>query len=154
MTNNKLLQPKIEPIKLQSGATKDFIFSKFPAVAGREIISAYPVSNLPKLGDYGVSEATMLKLMSHVAIPVEGSDPLRLTTIELVNNHVPDWEALVAIEMGMLEYNVSFFERGAVPGFIDLLLAKAAPMLSKILTSSLQALSQANTQLGENSETN
>lgn len=153
MSNNKLLQPKTETITLQNGSTKDFLFSKFPAVAGREIISAYPVSNMPKLGDYGVSEATMLKLMSYVAVPVENGDPLRLTTIELVNNHVPDWEALVAIEMGMLEYNVSFFERGAVPSFIDLLLAKAAPMLSKILTSSLQALSQANTQAGENSAT-
>lgn len=152
MQNSPILEPKVESITCQDGTEKSFIFSKFPATAGREIISAYPVSNLPKLGDYGVSEATMLKLMSHVAVQTEAG-PLRLSTRALVDNHVPDWEALAKIEMGMLEYNCSFFQAGAVPGFIDLLLEKAAPMLSKILTSSLQALSEANTQLGSNSET-
>ena len=50
---------------------KEFIISKFPAVAGREIIAKYPFSSLPKLGDYKINEETMLKLMHYVAVTIE-----------------------------------------------------------------------------------
>ena len=153
MSDKVLLEPKEVPVPLQSGGEKLFTISKFPAVDGREIIAAYPVANLPKIGDYGVSKATMLKLMSYVAVKTPAGTLLPLTTEALVNNHVPDWEALVNLEMQMLEYNTSFFEHGLLPGLLDRLLEKAAPMLSRILTSSLQALSQVSEQPTSNSET-
>lgn len=146
MQDNSLLEPNVISVPIQGGGTKEFIISKFPAVDGRRIIAAYPVANLPKIGDYGVSEEIMLLLMTYVAVPLPNGESLRLTTKALVNNHVPDWEALVKLEMSMLEYNVSFFEAGLLPGLLDRLLDKAAPMLSRILTNSLQALSQAATQ--------
>ncbi len=150
---SKLLQPKSIQVITQSGEEKTYLISKFPAIAGREIIAKYPLSALPQVGNYGTNEETMLKLMSFVAIPTS-ADPIRLATADLVNNHVPDWETLMAIEGKMLEYNCSFFtNRGAVHGFIDLLLDRATPFLSKILTTSLQLLSQAGEQASSNSET-
>jgi len=48
---------------------------------------------MPKLGDYGVSEATMLKLMSHCGVRIDGRDePLMLTSRASVDNHAEDWE--------------------------------------------------------------
>lgn len=128
-----LLEPKEIEVK---GRT--YIISKFPAVAGREIISKYPVSNLPKLGDYTVSEETMLKLMKYVAVPMDGREPLCLTTRDLINNHVPDWETLVQLEWRTLEYNCSFFQNGKSSAFLD----KLAGMLAKLkITETLTGLS-------------
>ena len=153
MADAPLLQPK--EITIEDGSeTRTYLISKFPAIAGRRIIANYPLSALPKLGDYSVNEATMIELMGYVAVPRENGEPMRLSTPALINNHLPSWEALAKIEGAMLEYNCSFFTvNGALQGFIDLLLEKAAPTLSKILILSLQALSNAAQQPTSNSET-
>jgi hypothetical protein len=91
---------------------KKFILSKFPAVAGREIISKYRTAGFPDITDYKVSEDTMLKLMGYVAVPITGSNPLPLTTLALVNNHAGDWATLMKIEGEMLSYNSSFLPEG------------------------------------------
>jgi hypothetical protein len=108
-----LLEPKIATIN-----GKDFYLSKFPAVAGREIIAKYPLSGLPKLGDYKVNEETMLKLMNFVAVQ-KGDASIRLSTPALIDNHVGDWETLARIEIAMLEYNCSFFQNGRVSTFLE-----------------------------------
>ena len=54
-----LIQPKEIEV---SG--KIYRISKFPATVGREIVAKYPVSNMPKLGDYKVREEIMTKLMT------------------------------------------------------------------------------------------
>lgn len=146
-----LLHPHEFPVTLADGTTKTYLLSKFPAIAGREIIAKYPLSSMPKLGDYEVNQETMLKLMQYVAVPIEGADPMRLMTAALVDNHIPDWETLAKIEVAMMEYNCSFFANGALQSFIDLLLEKAAPLLSQILTNSLQVLSRVEKQLTSNS---
>ena len=154
--NKPLLQPKTFEIVDQNGRTRIFLISKFPAITGREIIAKYPLSAIPKLGDYAVNEQTMLKLMSYVAVVPEGDgvQPIRLVTEELINNHVADWETLTKLEVKMLEYNTSFFTGGFVQGFTQMLLDKLAPILSATLTNSLQALSGQVSQPGSNSETN
>ena len=50
-----MLQPKEFKTTDQSGTERTYILSKFPAVQGREIISKYPLSAMPKLGDYAVN---------------------------------------------------------------------------------------------------
>ncbi len=140
-----LLEPKEQVIKTQAGE-KTFIFSKFPAVAGREIVAKYPLSNMPKVGEYAVSEEVMLKLMAFVAVPRDNGEPLRLTTKELVNNHVTDWEALARIEAGMLEYNCSFFANGAASTFLSGFAQNVKASISKIVTDSLAQLSQKEKQ--------
>jgi hypothetical protein len=128
-----MLQPKEIRVETSSGE-RVFILSKFPALAGREIVAKYPLSLMPKLGDYAVNEETMLKLMAFVAVPVEGREPLRLTTRALVDNHLPDWETLVRVEVSMMEYNVSFFGNGKASSFLELITQKLQSLLSQTLT--------------------
>lgn len=110
----------IDPSELiltdDKGKEHKYILSKFPAVQGREIIAKYPTSALPKIGDYAVSEEIMLKLMSFVAVDINGQQ-IRLTTRALVDNHVNSWEMLAKIEMAMMEKNVSFFRDGTASTF-------------------------------------
>jgi hypothetical protein len=129
-----MIEPKEVSIALQDGSERTYIISKFPAIQGREIVAKYPLSAIPKLGDYAVNEEVMLKLMSFVAVPRESGVPLALSTRALVDNHVPDWEALARIEMAMMEYNVSFFGNGKGSSFLEAITAKAQAFLSRTLT--------------------
>lgn len=126
-----LIQPKEIEV---SG--KIYRISKFPATVGREIVAKYPVSNMPKLGDYKVSEEIMTKLMSYVEV-VLPERSIRLSTVELVNNHVPDWEALAKLEWEMLQYNCSFLTNGKSSNFLEKLARLAEQKISEILTASL-----------------
>lgn len=128
-----LLQPKEVQIPTQTGEERTYIISKLPAIAGREVVAKYPLSAMPKLGDYQVNEETMLKLMSYVGVPRENAEPLQLKTRALVDNHVPDWETLARLEMSMMEYNVSFFGNGKGLTFFEAITQKAQAFLSQTL---------------------
>ena len=137
-----MLQPKEIELTTQEGETRTYVLSKFPAVQGREIVAKYPLSAMPKLGDYAVNEETMLKLMAFVGVPRDAGEPLPLKTRALVDNHVPDWETLARLEAAMLEYNVSFFGNGKGSTFFAAIAQKAQAFLSQTLMDSLQQLSQ------------
>ena len=127
----ELLQP--QEIEING---KTYRISKFPATVGREIIAKYPVSNMPKIGDYQVSEEIMVKLMSFVEV-IAGDRSIRLMTRELINNHVPDWEALAQLEWEMLQYNCSFLTDGKSLSFLEKLAHLAEQKISEMLTASL-----------------
>lgn len=129
-----LIKPQEVAILDGEGNEKTFILSKFPALIGREIVTQYPLSALPKLGDYRVNEEIMLKLLSHVAVPMPTGEPIRLTTRQLVDNHCSDFETLMRIEGAMLEYNCSFFKNGKVSTFLGLIATKAQALILKTLT--------------------
>lgn len=136
----QLLEPKTIEID-----GKSFIISKFPAVAGREIVTKYPLSGVPKLGDYKVNEETMLKLMNFVAVKV-GDSEIRLSTTSLVDNHAGNWETLAKIEWSMLEYNCSFFQNGRISTFLNDTAQKVPAWISKILMALSELSSQATKQ--------
>lgn len=135
-----MLEPKEITLTTQAGAEKTFILSKFPAVQGREIIAKYPLSNAPKLGDYAVSEETMMKLMAYVGVPVAAGNTLMLTTQALINNHAGDWLTLMKLEFHMLEYNCGFFGQGKNFGFLDNIGPKLRAWISPTLTDLLAQL--------------
>lgn len=140
-----MIEPKSITLPTQAGETRNYVLSKFPAIAGREIVAKYPLSNVPKLGDYNVSEEVMLKLMAHVGVETTpGQPPLMLTTRGLVDNHVPDWEVLARLEWAMLEYNCSFFGNGLNSDFFASIRAKAPAWISQILTALSAQSSQAD----------
>lgn len=142
-----MLQPKPLTLTRSDGTDVTFVLSKFDAITGREIVAKYPVANLPKIGDYGVSEATMLKVMGFVGVQLEGRDePLLLATRALVNNHAGDWETLARLEWAMLEYNCSFFANGLNSGSFAGLMDKAKPLISQILTALSEQSSGADKQ--------
>ena len=118
---------------------KTFIISKFPAVAGREIVTQYPTSAVPKLGDYQTNQDLMFKIMAFVGVyPTPGQKPLMLVSQDLINNHVPSWEMLLKVEWAMMEYNCSFFQNGRISTFLD----ECAQMLPKWITEMLTPLLQ------------
>lgn len=128
-----MIQEKEIEVKTQEGETRKFIISKFPAIQGREIIVKYPLSGMPKLGDYQVNEETMLKLMCFVGVPTDGGI-LPLSTKALVDNHCGDWETLARVEMEMLQYNCSFFRKGIISNFSERLMENIPVIAQKILT--------------------
>lgn len=129
-----MIDPKEITIESPNGTARVFVLSKFPAIQGREIIAKYPISAMPKLGDYAVNEETMLKLMSFVGVPRDTGEPLRLTTRALIDNHCGDWETLARVEMAMMEYNCSFFGNGKGSTFLEAITRKAQQLLTKTLT--------------------
>lgn len=149
-----MLEPKELPVKGQDGKERVYIISKFPAIAGREIVAKYPVSNIPKVGEYTQSEEVMLKLMAFVAIKLEDGREQLLTTRALVDNHVPDWEVLARLEWAMLEYNTSFFGDGLNSGFFESISQKAVAKISKTLTPLLAQLLQTEKPVTKSSKPN
>lgn len=143
-----LLQPIDKEITLPDGGTKTYIISKFPAIAGREIITQYPLTAAPKVGDYAANESLMLKIMTFVAVPTDNG-PLRLTTKDLVNNHVPDFETLMKLEWAMIEYNCSFLQNGAALTFLSGLKDQVFASISQTLTRLSQPSSASDSQPSE-----
>lgn len=143
----ELLEPK--EIEINGGVYK---IGKFPAIAGREILSKYPLSNIPKLGDYPASEEVMLKLMSFVERITPEGQTIRLTSRALIDNHVKDWETLVKIEIASLEHNCSFFQNGKALSFLKKSLGLAEAKITEILTALLAQSLQAAKQPSENLE--
>lgn len=129
---------------------RKFILSKFPATVGREIISKYPISAMPKLGDYAVNEQTMFKLMTYVQVDLGNGNKQALTTRELIDNHTKDWETCVKLEWEMLRYNCSFFQNGEASTFFEGILQKAQQLIIKTLMDSSAQLSQKGAQPGTN----
>lgn len=136
---SEMIEPQEIKITTQKGDERTYFISKFPAVAGREIVTKYPVSNVPKLGEYQQSEEVMLKLMGFIAAVGPDGHQTRLTTLALVNNHVPDWETLAKLEYRQLEYNCSFFGKGLNSDFFGSISQKGLAWISKTLIPSLLA---------------
>jgi hypothetical protein len=147
-----LLKPKEVTLTDRDGEAHTYIISRLPAVAGRELVTQYPITAMPRVGDYTANEALMFKLMAYVeAIRADGA-PQRLTSRALVDNFVPDWEILAKLEVAMMEYNVSFFGNGKALGFLETIAAKAQQLLSQTLTASLAQSSPATKPPFGNSE--
>lgn len=145
----ELRKPKPKTITTQEDGDRTYILSKFPAVAGREIVTKYPISNVPKIGEYEVSKATMFQLMGFVGVDTGGGNVIRLETEALIDNHVPDYETLLRLEWAMLEYNCSFFANGLRSDFFENLRAKAPTWISQMLTALSAQSSQAAKQPSE-----
>lgn len=143
-----LIQPKLVTIEYE-GENLEFNISKFPATVGREIIAKYPISNIPKVGDYKVSEETMLKLMCYVE-RVYPDRTQELSNKALVDNHVPSWEVLAKLELLMIDYNCSFFRNGKGLDFLKKLQALAEPKIIEMLMVLSGKLSQAEKQRSKN----
>ena len=123
---------------------KEFVISKFPAMAGYEIVTQFPISAVPKLGDFATHKELIYKIMNYVGVRVEGNQTvLRLSTEALINNHTGSWETLSKLIMAMMEYNCTFLASGKISGFLDSIMESLPTFLSKILMSS-QAQSSVN----------
>lgn len=140
-----LIKPEPYEVTDSDGKVHKFIVSNFPAVQGREIIVKYPMSGIPKLGDFQVNHETMLKIMTYVAVPMPNGNDLRLETIDLINNHCPDWEVLAKVEFKMMEKNCSFFRDGRSWDFLENLTQMVLGKITETLTPLLAQSSPTDT---------
>ncbi len=142
----RFLQP--EDIEIED---KKFIISKFPAIAGREIVTQYFSSALPgKFGDYKLNKEMFDKAMCYVAAINSEGNPIVLSVPALVDNHVvskdSSWEMLLKLETRLMVYNCAFLQAGRVSNFLNSIKEKLPQLISKILTDSLAPLSPQNSQ--------
>lgn len=151
--SNALLEPLEVDIETPDGGSKRFIISKFPAIAGRKIVSQYPVTGMPKLGDYDQNEHIMLELMKFVAVPTDNGE-IALSTQAMINNHVPDWETLAKLEIKMMEYNCSFFGNGKASSFLEGSLQSIQQLITQTLTDLLAQSSAQGKQPSGSSKKN
>lgn len=129
---------------------KKYIISKLPATVGREVLFKYPTSNIPRIGDYAVSQEIMLKLLSYVQVELPDGSLLALKTQALVDNHVPNAETLIILEKEMFMYNFDFFQDGTASAFLAALEKRAIQKGSEILTTLLGQLSHPEKQPSTN----
>lgn len=137
----ELIKPKEVVLKNSDGDEKTFTISKIPAVDARKVLAMYPVANMPKVGDYAVSEEAMYLMMKYVAVEIDGRTQ-QLTSKALIDNHVTDGEQLVRLELAMLGYNTSFFQQGGSSDFCGAILRKYLPLIIQTVTDSLQQSSR------------
>lgn len=148
-----LLKSKDVLIKNVDGEAKTFVISRVPAIPMREVMAKYPVSNIPKLGEYQASKEVMQLLMSYVAVRI-GDDQreVRLVNNSLIDNHVDDGEQLLRLEYAMLEYNTNFFGKGGISNFLTNLITTHLPLIIQTVTASLPASEARNLQAKPNSK--
>lgn len=111
-----------------------FVISKFDAWSGREIVTQYPLTGLPKLGDYKSNAEIALKLMCFVCADTSGGQ-VALTNVDLIKNHVPNWEVQLKLEWAMMEYNCTFFQGGRISTFFGDLGQKLPAFAFKMWTA-------------------
>lgn len=139
MRADDFLDPEVKTIEMGDGTKRDYVLSRFPAVQGRQIITQYPITGAPKIGEYGANEGLMLKMMGYVAAVRDDGEKIVLSTEALVNNHVTDAEGLMRIEMAMMEKNCSFFRNGKGSTFFEGIVKKVIQSITSTLTGSLPA---------------
>lgn len=132
---------------------KVYVISKFPAVAGRKIMTQYPISAVPKIGEYTTNEEMMYLIMTYVAVKnTTNNTQLQLVNKDLIDNHVPSWETLMKLEYLMMEYNCSFLANGKVSTFLESIAEKLPSWITKISTPLSEALSPAEKQPSKSSK--
>lgn len=141
----ELIKPKPITIADGDGVEKEYILSRLFSDVGREVMAKYPFANMPKLGEYSISEDIMFKLMAHVGVEIDGKI-MPLSSRALVRNHVPDCEALAKLEWAMLEYNFSFLRDGTISDFLQECALNFLPKILKTLTASLEQSSATTKQ--------
>jgi hypothetical protein len=141
-----MLKPKDVIVVDMDGNERTYTVTRIPATYAREIVANYPVSALPKIGDYEVNEKMMLKLLSYAYAYTPDGKQIALTTRTLIDNHVPDWEALAKLELEMVNHNTSFFQSGKSSAFFENLTAKATALVTQILTDSSAQSSKTDEQ--------
>lgn len=137
---NELLEPKKIVVD-----GKEYIISKFPALAGREIILHYAKIHILQSNDTQKQLEIVLKLMNYVAVELEGKI-IRLSTQALIDNHVPSWETLAKLEAYMMQYNCSFFQNGEGLNFLKKLETFAQKKITEMLMILSDTLSRKEKQ--------
>lgn len=135
----ELIKPLEIKIKDIDGIEQTFIISRLNAMLGREVIAKYPLSSMPKIGDYETNKDTMLKLIAHTQKVLPDGTKITLNSEALINNHITDGETLMKLEYEMLKYNISFLANGSIQKLAQKIKEILPNIATRILSQSLQS---------------
>ena len=137
----EFLQPTQIAITAQDGTELQFFISKFPATVGRRIVTQYPITGAPRVGDYDANVLLMHMMLGFTAA-VTDAGPVVLSTEALIDNHTRDYETLMRLEYAMMEYNCSFLRAGKLSNYLELVTGKFNGLITEILTRYSQQSSE------------
>lgn len=124
----------LKPIKIKitdiDNIEREYTISRIPAIEAREIITQYPTSAAPKIGNYKLNEELMFKLLSYVEVELTPGVFQALNSRALIDNHVPDYETLMKLEKEMVVYNSRFLSQGGISNFLSVI-----TQIMKVLTT-------------------
>lgn len=131
---------------------KEFILKSFSPKIGRKIITQYPISAVPKIGDYETNEEIMMLIMQHVGVKTNAGVIIWLKTSELIDNHVPNWEILMKLEYAAMEFNCSFLADGKLSNTLSGMLESLPAWITKMLIQLSDSLSVREKPLSKKSK--
>ena len=123
----QVLKSKIVTIADLDGVEKQFKIHRVPAVLGREIFTQYPITAIPKVGNYEANENLMLQLIQYAQVESEGSW-VALENRVLIDSHISCWEMLIKLEKELVQYNTGFLAKGNLSTALK-------SLLTQVLTS-------------------
>lgn len=140
-----LIDPKDIDIEDQSGINRRYIVSKMPYLnGGREVCSQFISTALPKLGNYQENQKLAEKMFSFIEAVNDDGRNVLLSTKEMVNNHVPDFQTGIKLEAAMIEHNVGFSVTGKIREYREGWEENISGSIIKILIQLRDALQQAD----------
>lgn len=142
-----LIKPKDIELKDLDGNVINFRISRLDAISGREIISQYPTTATAVAvkgpDGYKANEDVMFRMLKFAEVKV-GGEFVRLSTKDIIINHIPDFEVLMKLEAEILKYNTGFFKIGKISRNLDGFAVNIKQLVTQILTQSLASSSEKN----------
>lgn len=133
----------LEPKTVEINGYK-FIISKMPCTVAQEVIFKLPTGLMPIIQNFSQSEEMAFKMLSYCErVYTDGRPNVPLISKEIIDNHVPDFQTLIALEKECIDYNFDFFASGKLLTFLNEGLSLVESKASGILTDLLDRLLQA-----------
>lgn len=125
-------EPKEVTLETWGGVKKTFVISKLTYFAGREVLTQFPTTAAPKIGDYRKNEELAKLMFNFIAVKLEGNNNIVLSNDAAIENHCNIMCGLM-LEKEMLEYNADFLANGEILNFLNTLIVKAKELISRTL---------------------
>lgn len=133
--------------KLIETMGKVFRVLKMGVYDTRKVVMTYPLSLIPKLGDYAINESLSDLLMKYVEVEVSLPDGrkhwLKLENRQLVEQHVDPMQIL-PLEIAVLDHTTGFFSSGKFQDLVADQLIFLGRNVIEMLTQSLEQSSTAD----------
>lgn len=129
-----LIQEKEVSIETQSGEPAVFFIGKFPADPGLELaveVGCIAAELAANRADPAKICQTINKSLSYSEAVTKDGNRVRLTTQALRDNHIPDWEAKLALFVEIAKYNISFFQTGRPSSYLNSMMQGFASLKQK-----------------------
>ena len=123
---------------------RNYRISELPTMLARDVMMNYPLTLLPKVGNYGENERLFKLLMKHVEVqPEPDKNPdwwIRLDTEDSINQNVSA-KGVLELEKEVIDFSTDFFSSGKLTQIGTTLGELARNILTNIVLQSIAELS-------------